>query len=226
MASQSTDTLDVSGIISGTIETVQVNSQAALTFFVVVAGLGTVADILSTSGSTGLMVVGGLLQLVVLVVSIIAGYRLLEAMLEQSGLLSSGVERRYWPFVGQAIVMGLAISLGFVLLIIPGLIVAARWSIAQALLVGRGENVFDAMRASWEATSGHTVTIILAALVLFIVFAVIVGLGMFVFGETTLIGILLSQAGGTAMSVLSFAFATYLLGRLAPGAAGVRQVFG
>ena len=68
-------------------------------------------------------------------------------------------------YIGISILSGLAIILGVVALIVPGLILSARWSPVYGYALGEGQGVTDAMSESWEATRGHTLPILLALLV-------------------------------------------------------------
>lgn len=62
---------------------------------------------------------------------------------------------RGWAFVGLGIVSGLAILLGLVLLVVPGVILLVRWSIAMPCLLSSDDGIFDCMRRSWHQTEGH-----------------------------------------------------------------------
>jgi hypothetical protein len=68
-------------------------------------------------------------------------------------------------FVGALILMGLGIGLGFVLLILPGLYLWARWSITIPLILGEGASAGEAFTQSGVRTAKY-VGPILAALVL------------------------------------------------------------
>jgi hypothetical protein len=61
---------------------------------------------------------------------------------------------RFWAIVGLAILTGLGIWIGF-LLIVPGIMFAIRWSIALPACVVEGLGPFTSMRRSAELTKGH-----------------------------------------------------------------------
>jgi len=73
------------------------------------------------------------------------------------------------PLVGLAIVAGVAIAIGFVLIIIPGLILLTIWSVAAPVMVIEHPGVFAALGRSRDLVRGYGWpvfgTIILAALI-------------------------------------------------------------
>jgi hypothetical protein len=69
---------------------------------------------------------------------------------EQIGTLYEGAWRRFWPLLGASILYGLGVVIGLVLLIVPGLIAAARWSLMAPLIVLEGQGVLEARRRSSE----------------------------------------------------------------------------
>jgi hypothetical protein len=58
------------------------------------------------------------------------------------------------PIVGLAIVSSLAIGLGFVLLVVPGVILYLMWSVAVPVLVEERRGVFGSLSRSAELTKG------------------------------------------------------------------------
>jgi hypothetical protein len=57
-------------------------------------------------------------------------------------------------FIGFGIVTGLATVLGTLLLIVPGIFLAARWWIGDPLIIGEGKTMGEAMSISFERTAG------------------------------------------------------------------------
>jgi hypothetical protein len=76
------------------------------------------------------------------------------------------------PMIALGIVMGVAIVLGLILLIIPGIYLALRWAVAAPVLVVERIGVFKAMERSAALTQNHRWAI-LGLIVLFIVFVVV-----------------------------------------------------
>lgn len=62
---------------------------------------------------------------------------------------------RFVPLLGAILLVGLGVILGFILLIIPGIILIVRWYFASAAVVLEDAGATDAMRRSWRLTSGH-----------------------------------------------------------------------
>lgn len=62
---------------------------------------------------------------------------------------------RYVPMLGAMLLQALAIMIGYVMLIVPGVILALGLSLTQFYVVDRNMGPIDAMKASWEATKGQ-----------------------------------------------------------------------
>lgn len=202
----------VGSLISGTLETLRKNSVAAIIYIALLTVGGIMADVVGAS--PGDEVIGGILQIALAIFGIVAQYLLYEAFLKQAGLFTAGPGRRYLAFVGLAIVSGLGIGLGILLLIVPGLILLARWSVAAALLVGEHEGVFEALRRSREITKGHTITMLLAMFVLFILFVVMIAVTIFLLEELSLASIIITQLLSNTATALALGFSVAALGLL------------
>jgi len=61
-----------------------------------------------------------------------------------------GAFNRFGPLVGFFFLTTAAILLGYLLLIVPGLILSAMWLFASYLIVDRNMGVIEAMRTSWR----------------------------------------------------------------------------
>ncbi len=129
---------------------------AFVIFLVVMIGAATLVDVYST-GPAGNFAVNG--------ASIFASFGLTMAIITTSVEGGRKGRRGAMTYVGISILSGLACAVGFLLLIVPGLILSARWSPVYGFALGDGHGVVDAMGESWEATRGHTVPIVLAMLV-------------------------------------------------------------
>ena len=62
---------------------------------------------------------------------------------------------RLFPFIGLSILMGLAIFGGFLLLIIPGIIIGLGLAFAQPAFWAEGTGPIDSMRRSWRLARGR-----------------------------------------------------------------------
>jgi len=98
-------------------------------------------------------------------VSMVATYLLLARFLAIRGRLRMG-GGRFWHYLGMAILSVIAMVLGLLLLVVPGIILLVRWSAASGFVIGAGERVTGSLSASWAATRGHGWAIFLSAVIL------------------------------------------------------------
>jgi hypothetical protein len=70
------------------------------------------------------------------------------------GLIRS-VEPVFWPLAGVSILYGIGVGIGFILLIIPGLILLVIWSVVAPVTVLERPGVFHAFRRSRELVRGN-----------------------------------------------------------------------
>ena len=75
------------------------------------------------------------------------------AMLNRRGE-SAVFSRCLLPYIGLAIISGSGLLIGFLLLVVPGLILWTRWVAAPGYVLGRGTGVIDGLSKSWDLTSG------------------------------------------------------------------------
>jgi uncharacterized membrane protein len=98
--------------------------------------------------------------------------------------LSAGL-RVALPLIGLSILWSLGVGIGFVLLIVPGIILLMMWSVAVPALVVEREGVFAAFSRSAQLTKGARWKIFGLSLVLLVIYwllsliAGLVGLGMY-----------------------------------------------
>lgn len=178
------------GFLNETFEVIGGNIVAVVVFVLVIGGLTSAAtlfgfigaqesfDVLGTQLTTDFPVIGGLLSIyaaLIVVVSVLASYFLLSTMLESRGMLPNA-GTRIWAYIGISILSALGTGLGFLLLIVPGIIVMVRWSAAPSFLLSERGGIVQSLGDSWEATRGSGWPIFFAGLVLFIGFAVVAGI--------------------------------------------------
>lgn len=72
----------------------------------------------------------------------------------------------FWRFVGGEILAALIIFVGFVLLVVPGIIASVGLGFVPFLLVDRPVGPIDALKESWRITKGHKWQLFLLGLVL------------------------------------------------------------
>ncbi len=178
--------LNFGDVVGGTLDTLLENGRAAIIYLVVFTTVGSSLQLLATEfpfgpanenallgavqGAIGLG--AGIAGIVIFVLAIIGQYLLWEAMLSRPSLQVGLPRRRYLAFLGLLIISGIGTAIGFVFLIVPGLIILARWSIAPALLIKERQGITEALENSWNTIKGRTSPIVWAVL------AGVVGLGL------------------------------------------------
>jgi len=72
--------------------------------------------------------------------------------------------QNYWNAVLANILVGVIVLIGFILLIIPGIIFACKLAFTPYLVVDRKMEVIEAVRESWRMTNGHAWEVFLIGL--------------------------------------------------------------
>jgi hypothetical protein len=85
-------------------------------------------------------------------------------------MLSTGL-RFFFPLLGLGILMGVAVGFGFLLFIVPGLMMAVAWCAAAPAVVAEKVGVFESFTRSANLTRGHRWPIF----GLFVIYAVVSG---------------------------------------------------
>ncbi len=129
-----------------------------------------------------------------------AQYGLITLVLTGLGLREGNA--RFGAFFGINFLAGLGILLGIVLLVVPGLFLAARWSAANAALLAEGEGVNAALGRSWDMTAASVWPIVGVQLVIFVP-ALVIG-----FGAMFTLDTLMPIVGSAIMYVALFAATT------------------
>lgn len=149
--------------------------------------------------------------LVQFVVSLAAAYFVLDAMLQKTRLRTRK-EDVFFAYFGLSILYTLGVAAGLFVIILPGLVIMARWALAQPMMIARGDGIMQALGSSWERTKGNEFQIIAALLALYVVpVALLIGSSV-MFGQTEPVGIVLSQLISCAMSALGLALGVALYG--------------
>ena len=152
-----------------------------------------------------------------LTVGIAAAYFLYEAVLARTGLRSRQSDDAFLPFIGLAVITTLAVMVGLIALIIPGLYLMARWSIAAPVLMVDGKGPIKAMQDSWDRTKGSDFSILVAVLLFYGVPTLASVTSSFVFGPEDPLGIGISQLASAVASALGVAMAVGIYGRMVGG---------
>jgi len=89
-------------------------------------------------------------------------------------------QRNYWNVVVAKLVVSVIIVLGFIMLVVPGIIFACRLAFVPYLVVDHNMDVMEALRVSWDMTRGYGWQIFLMGILGF--FIIIAGLILFFVG--------------------------------------------
>ncbi len=151
--------------------------------FVIYVAAGIIAALLGLAGGIGLFLGW--------IVSVVAAFLVQAALVKavqdvrdgQIDLNLGETVRAVLPFLGTVIIAsilaGIGIAIGFVLIIVPGLILLTFWSLIVPSIVIGGEGVFGSFSKSWRTVRGYAWhvfgTYVLVFLIL-IVFDIVIGL--------------------------------------------------
>lgn len=163
-----------------------------ITFVFVQLGLGTSQASVTTFSLARLFGATFFSNLILMVVSALVQGAMTRATVSATegrratfGESFAAAGRVLLPLIGLSILLGIGVALGFVLLIIPGLILMLMWSVAVPALVVERAGVMAAFRRSAELTKGARLKIFAMFLVIGVIFVLLsylfrlVGMGMY-----------------------------------------------
>jgi len=151
----------------------------------VIGGIrGGVAGALAASGSadpTVLMLINGGGSLVSYLVSIVVQAFILGGVVQFSLRVARGEKpdfgavfaggRYFVPMLGATLLYTMAITVGFLACVVPGLFLCAGWIAYSAFIVDKGLGGVEALKASWQATAPYRTNIIV-----YVLLSVLVGI--------------------------------------------------
>ena len=126
------------------------------------AGLGAVVDL----GMTSEAAVPGA-EFLLSVLTVVTQYWLTRTLLGDVGMMTS-LRARFPPFFLLGVVSTVGIALGLILLVVPGVLLFVRWSMAGPVLLAQDEGVLDSLRRSWSYTAGHFWPIFFALVMIYL----------------------------------------------------------
>ena len=207
--------LKIGTIIDKTLAVAELNF-AAIAIYVLGLSLLNTAIAYFTLSLTGALERSGI-ALVQFAIGVTAAYLLLDAMVRNTGLRTRTNEDVFFAYLGLSVLYTLGVIAGLIVIILPGLVLIARWSIAQPMMIARGDGVMQALGGSWERTKGNEFQIIVAVLALFVVPIGVVIAGGVMFDPANPVGIGITQLASTAMSALGIAMGVALYGLMEGG---------
>jgi hypothetical protein len=154
---------------------------------------------LAIAGGYAALDLAGLTQaqsIVNIVVTIFVQYMFAERLLADR--LATGFrQRRYGALFIAGFLGGLGVIVGFVLLIVPGIVLLSGWAASTAFVVVEGRSGTESLGESWRATAGSRLPLALVYLVYCAVLGlalVALVLGLERFGEDGVIEVAASNA--------------------------------
>lgn len=217
--------VNVSNLLSANIDTIRNNAQLAGIYLAIMIPVGTVMAALQGGGrrfglsagfiiDEGVMAQGAFAVIAMLVGGIagfVAQYWLIAGMTR--GTVSPGFGR-FWPYLGISILYGLALVLGFVLLIVPGIILMVRWVPLLPAVIDRESGAMNAFSDSFDLTRGHSWSVFGAGLIVVIglmvasavVGGVAVGIGTVLGGVGTVFAAAVGSIAEQLANVVGLAF--------------------
>ena len=187
--------MDTSAQVRALFDEAQRLAIAALPFVVLYlvgnTGVSVIAD--QTGDATAATLMVTLAQLVL-------GYLVIAAMIDR-GDLAEDRKGGIVTYFGLSLLSGIAIGVGLLFLIVPGIILFVRWAPLYGFGLVRFQGVGDAMSRSWEATKPHFWPILIALVapaVVIIAGVIFLGIQM---DATGLVPVLPSIFGNTAISL-------------------------
>lgn len=145
-------------------------------------------DAINSSFMVGVMITGVLSLIIVMIGSVILQGALMFGAIEDFngrkatfGECISVAVKYFFPLFGLGILVVLGILLGYLLLIIPGIILTLGWLVAVPVLIVEDKTVTESISRSWELTNGYKGWIFLLMVIYIILGAVIGGVfGLFI----------------------------------------------
>jgi uncharacterized membrane protein len=67
----------------------------------------------------------------------------------------------FWSYAAVMVVYLIGVGIGTFLLVLPGIVLAAGWFLAQYMVIDTNVDPFEALKISWKKTLGHKVNITL-----------------------------------------------------------------
>src|SRR6187455_2271214 len=125
MARQMSRQLKVGTIVDKALAVLELNVRPVLIYVVAFTAVNLAISYFSLSLTAIMEQVG--VGFAKFVVGVAAGYLLLDAMVSRTGLRTRSAEDVFFPFVGLSVLYILGVYAGLIAVVLPGLVVMARW---------------------------------------------------------------------------------------------------
>ncbi len=106
------------------------------------------------------------------VVSIAVVYLVMRTLLREEGLVDR--EGGFGSYFGASLLAGIGAIVGLVFLIVPGLYLMARWSLAPTMVLSQGYRATDALRESWRVTQPFAWKLVLVWFLYYLAFVLLI----------------------------------------------------
>jgi hypothetical protein len=114
------------------------------------------------------------------------------------GALYDTARRRFWSLFWASIVYSFGVCFGLLLLVVPGLLAAARWSLMAPFVVLESDDVSDALDKSRATVMGRTGEVMWIVVVTFVLLS----------GASALIGYFVLPGGAVTSILFSFVWSS------------------
>lgn len=156
------------------------------------------------------------------------GYWLTVSMLREGGLAPNGLRSGFGTYFVLSFVSGIAIMLGLVVLIVPGLFLLVRWLPVYGYGLVEGEGAIEALGTSWNETEGHALPIFITVLAPSALWSLALVIYAIALDEYEIVEIVPSIAANLAftiagVTITAMGLAAYSLLRSSVG--GLKEVF-
>ena len=185
--------IDIGRVLSNTFGVIGRNPVVFLGLSLLIVGLpnsavqliqGNAAAVTGAFASPTVIITGLLGFFVFLFLSVILQATLIVATLNDLankeinlGDCISQAIRKFWPLLGLGLFFGLGIALGFLLLIVPGVILYLMWIVAAPVMMAEDKGIMESFKRSTELTSGSKGMIFLLIIIFVVAAAIIGGIG-------------------------------------------------
>tara|TARA_R110000772_G_scaffold56211_13_gene128042 strand:- start:4444 stop:5184 length:741 start_codon:yes stop_codon:yes gene_type:complete len=185
--------IDIGRVLNNTFGVISRNPVVFLGLSLLIVGLpnaimqyiqGSSATIEGAFASPAIVITGLIGFFVFLFLSVVLQATLIVATLNDLGnkeinlvaCLKQAIGK-FLPLLGLGLLFGLGIGLGFLLLIVPGVILYLMWIVAAPVMMAENRGIIDSLKRSAELTSGSKGMIFLLMIIFVVVAAILGGIG-------------------------------------------------